>query len=186
MSTPDPMGTVYRERAHLVAHLAALYPSTIGLTDPSEADWAVVTVNTPEGQMCWHISPNDYDLFEHVPRSLDAAWDGHTTEEKYARLDAHTRALAQKESTTMDQQTHLPVNEMVVKTAGTYGRDLLERTLSTFLQSFVGGIVITQPLDGSMWYAAGAGGVGAVLALGKGLIARWRDVTNSASLAKGV
>jgi hypothetical protein len=58
--------------------------------------------------------------------------------------------------------------------------------LSTFLQAFIGGVVITQPLDGSMWYAAGAGGVGAVLALVKGLVARWRDVTNSASLARGV
>ncbi|MFD7709463.1 hypothetical protein [Streptomyces sp. NPDC059786] len=80
----------------------------------------------------------------------------------------------------------MPSTDTVVKTAATYGRDLLERTLSTFLQAFIGGIVITQPLDGSMWYAAGAGGIGAVLALGKGLIARWRDVTNSASLAKGV
>ncbi|MEV8396309.1 hypothetical protein ACFVAF_34530 [Streptomyces sp. NPDC057596] len=86
----------------------------------------------------------------------------------------------------MAQQIHLPDADTVVKTAGTYGRDLLERVLSTFLQAAIGGIVITQPLDGSMWYAAGAGGVGAVLALGKGLIARWRDVSNSASLAKGV
>jgi hypothetical protein len=80
----------------------------------------------------------------------------------------------------------MPVPNTVVKTAATYGRDLLERVLSTFLQSFIGGIVITQPLNGSMWYAAGAGGVGAVLALAKGLFARLRDVTNSASLAKGV
>ena len=79
-----------------------------------------------------------------------------------------------------------PTTETVVKTASTYGRDLLERVLTTFLQAFIGGIVVTQPLDGSMWHAAGAGGVGAVLALGKGLVARWRDVTNSASLAKGV
>ncbi|MGX1512245.1 hypothetical protein [Streptomyces collinus] len=83
-------------------------------------------------------------------------------------------------------EINLPSAETVVKTAGTYGRDLLERVLSTFLQTFIGGIVITTPLDGSMWYAALAGGVGAVLALGKGLIARVRDVTNSASLAKGV
>ncbi|MFJ6293182.1 hypothetical protein ACIQJX_07460 [Streptomyces griseoviridis] len=82
---------------------------------------------------------------------------------------------------------HLPGDaDTVVKTAGTFARDLLERVLSTFLQAAIGGIVITTPLDGSMWYAAGAGGVGAVLALGKGLIARWRDVTNSASLARGV
>ncbi|MBD9731190.1 hypothetical protein IGX29_05030 [Streptomyces sp. H28] len=80
----------------------------------------------------------------------------------------------------------LPTTETVVKTAASYGRDLLERVLSTFLQAFIGGIVVTQPLDGSMWYAAAAGGVGAALALLKGLVARWRDVTNSASLAKGV
>lgn len=80
----------------------------------------------------------------------------------------------------------LPTAETVVKTAGAYARDLLERVLSTFLQAFIGGIVVTQPLDGSMWYAAAAGGVGAALALLKGIVARWRDVTNSASLAKGV
>ncbi|WP_309049287.1 hypothetical protein [Streptomyces sp.] len=83
-------------------------------------------------------------------------------------------------------QIHLPDAETVVKTAATYGRDLLERVLATFLQAFIGGIVVTTPLDGSMWYAALAGGVGAALALVKGLIARVRDVTNSASLAKGV
>jgi hypothetical protein len=76
--------------------------------------------------------------------------------------------------------------QTVVKTATAYGRDLLERVLSTFLQAFIGGIVITTPLDASMWHAAAAGGVGAALALLKGLVARWRDVTNSASLAKGV
>ncbi|MEW2631776.1 hypothetical protein AB0903_08985 [Streptomyces sp. NPDC048389] len=82
--------------------------------------------------------------------------------------------------------TSFPTGQTVVKTAATYGKDLLERVLATFLQSFLAGIVVTQPLDGSMWYAALAGGVGAVLALVKGLIARVRDVTNSASLAKGV
>ncbi|PAK25781.1 hypothetical protein CJD44_14210 [Streptomyces sp. alain-838] len=76
--------------------------------------------------------------------------------------------------------------QTVVKTASAYGRDLLERVITTFLQAFIGGIVITTPLDGSMWYAAAAGGVGAVLSLAKGLVARVRDVTNSASLAKGV
>ncbi|GGZ80215.1 hypothetical protein ACFOOM_07530 [Streptomyces echinoruber] len=83
-------------------------------------------------------------------------------------------------------QFTLPGAETVVKTAGTYARDLLERVLSTFLETFIGGIVITQPLNASMWYAAAAGGTGAVAALLKGLVARWRDVTNSASLAKGV
>jgi hypothetical protein len=88
--------------------------------------------------------------------------------------------------TTSSGMPTLPTAETVIKTAKTYGRDLLERVLSTFLQAFIGGIAVTQPLDGSMWYAALAGAVGAVLALLKGLVARWRSVTNSASLAKGV
>lgn len=80
----------------------------------------------------------------------------------------------------------LPSTQTVIKGATSYARDLVERVLATFLQAAIAGIVVTQPLDGSMWYAAASGGVGAALALIKGLIARWRDVTNSASLAKGV
>lgn len=80
----------------------------------------------------------------------------------------------------------LPSTDTVIKTGKTYARDLLERVLSTFLQGTIGGIVVTQPLDGSMWYAAGAGGVAAVVSLGKGLVARWRSISNSASLARGV
>lgn len=78
----------YRERAHLVALLAALHPSHIGYTDPVAVDWLVVTIETPTGQMSWHIAERDRDLFEHV-RLVPAVynvWDGHTTEEKYARL----------------------------------------------------------------------------------------------------
>jgi hypothetical protein len=90
--------TVYRERAHLVAHLAAVYPSCIGYTDPSEPDWAVVTIDLPTGQACWHVAPDDMDLFGHVTATNAELWDGHSTAEKYERIDAHTRALAQKES----------------------------------------------------------------------------------------
>lgn len=85
--------SVYRERAHLVAHLAAIYPSVIGFADPKQPEWAVVTIALPTGQASWHIAPDDRDLFSHVTVA-NARWDGHTTEEKYARLDAHTRELA--------------------------------------------------------------------------------------------
>lgn len=77
---------IYRERAHLVSHLASLYPSTIGYTDPSEPDWAVVSIITEAGQLTWHISPDDMDLFRHVSWDSTVEWDGHSTEEKYERL----------------------------------------------------------------------------------------------------
>ncbi|MGY4930301.1 hypothetical protein ACWD7T_04125 [Streptomyces sp. 900116325] len=80
----------------------------------------------------------------------------------------------------------LPNTQTVIKGASTYARDLAERVLATFLQAFLGGIVLTQPLDLHMWQAAAVGGVAAAASLLKGLVARWRDVTNSASLAKGV
>ncbi|MGP3752215.1 holin [Streptomyces sp. IBSNAI001] len=80
----------------------------------------------------------------------------------------------------------LPPAQTVIKNASAYGRDLAERVVATFLQAVVGGLVLTQPFDIGMWQAAGVAGVAAATSLVKGLIARWRDVTNSASLAKGV
>ncbi|QXE36985.1 hypothetical protein KQY30_25005 [Streptomyces sp. GMY02] len=80
----------------------------------------------------------------------------------------------------------LPDVDTVIKSARTYARDLTERVATSFLGGVVSGIVVTQPLDASMWYAALSGGVAAVVSLAKGLAARLKDVRNSASLARGV
>jgi len=97
MPVPNPLDIVYRERAHLVAHLAAAHPSILVYrADPDAPDWPVIFIDLPTGQVSWHIGPDDLDLFQHVTVGT-GTWDGHNTEEKYARLDAHTRALAQKE-----------------------------------------------------------------------------------------
>ena len=80
----------------------------------------------------------------------------------------------------------LPSTQTVIKTAKSYGRDLAERVTATFVEGFVGGIVLSTPFDLGMWHAAALGGVAAATSLVKGLAARWRDVTNSASLARGV
>ncbi|MFG3244131.1 hypothetical protein [Streptomyces sp. NPDC048157] len=85
---------VYRERAHLVALLATLHPSHIGHTDPNAPDWDVVTIETPAGQMTWHIAERDMDLFTHVQPTnrICRGWDGHTTDEKYQRMRDLTQA----------------------------------------------------------------------------------------------
>ena len=83
----------YRERARLVAFLAACYESGM-LTDSAEPDWPVVYVSTPAGQLSWHIAKGDLGLFAHVPVTTDPAWDGHTTEAKYERLAAMTIRIA--------------------------------------------------------------------------------------------
>lgn len=79
---------IYRERAHLVALLTSLYPSCGAYNDPENPDWLVVYVETPAGQMSWHISPDDEDLFKSLRRCETYEWDGHTTEAKYQRMQA--------------------------------------------------------------------------------------------------
>ncbi|MFD8820812.1 hypothetical protein ACFV1C_00335 [Streptomyces sp. NPDC059605] len=102
------LDATYRERAHLVAHLAALHPSHIGHTDPAAPDWAVVTIETPAGQMTWHIADRDMDLFTHVQPTnrICRGWDGHTTDEKYQRMRDLTKAAPSLLSleTVADQQ----------------------------------------------------------------------------------
>lgn len=92
----------YRERAHLVALLAALTPDAVitDAADIEETGWQIAFLNIGGRQASWHISPRDADLFapiEHVlkhdPRGH---WDGHTTEEKYAGIAAHTAELMQR------------------------------------------------------------------------------------------
>ncbi|MGR3870997.1 hypothetical protein ACUXZZ_20685 [Streptomyces graminifolii] len=79
--------------------------------------------------------------------------------------------------------------ETVIKTAQTYGRDLAERVIWTFLGGTAAVVVASGPSDmfhASFWQAVGVGGYAAVVSLAKGLVARWRGATNSASTAKGV
>jgi hypothetical protein len=92
----------YRERAHLVALLAAMTDGAVITYAPDieEPGWQIIYL-TIGGQQCsWHIAPRDADLFAHVERvgALDvrALWDGHTTEEKYTHIAEHTAELAQR------------------------------------------------------------------------------------------
>ncbi|MFJ2271911.1 hypothetical protein ACIO8F_40330 [Streptomyces sp. NPDC087228] len=93
----DQNDATFRERAHLVALLAALHPSHTGHTghtDPNARDWAVVVIETPAGQMSWHIAERDMDLFTHVQPTnrICRGWDGHTTDEKYQWMRDFTAA----------------------------------------------------------------------------------------------
>jgi hypothetical protein len=45
--------------------------------DPQEPDWPVAFIELPQGQVSWHVP-------QHT-----SVWDGHTTEEKYTRLEEY-------------------------------------------------------------------------------------------------
>ncbi|WP_326729007.1 hypothetical protein [Streptomyces phaeochromogenes] len=89
----------YRERAHLVALLAAMTEDAViaPAPDVDEPGWQIVYLIIGSSQASWHISPLDGELFEcveHVPmEDPRARWDGHSTDDKYARIRQHTRLL---------------------------------------------------------------------------------------------
>ncbi|MGW3442210.1 hypothetical protein [Streptomyces sp. NPDC001076] len=91
----------YRERAQLLAWLAALHPATTVITDSPDVDedgWQLLYLVAGGWQMSWHIAPEDGELFRHVTKvdvtDPRAQWDGHGSEQKYERIRNHTRLLA--------------------------------------------------------------------------------------------
>ncbi|MFF4900403.1 hypothetical protein [Streptomyces sp. NPDC001068] len=80
----------------------------------------------------------------------------------------------------------LPDGDAIVRTAETYARDLFERVTTTAAFGFVAAFIPAQATDASMWYAAGGAGIGAVLSLLKGMVARAFGDENSASLSRKV
>jgi hypothetical protein len=78
----------YRERAQLVVYLAKQYRSYIAYS-AGDKRWPIVYIETPAGQLSWHINKSDMDLFANVELAeLDSSeyYDGHTVAEKYERL----------------------------------------------------------------------------------------------------
>lgn len=90
---------VYTERAHLVALLATLFPAyKTPALDIDEPGWWLVYLYVGEQQMSWHFGPVDAHLIANV-KAVPATdwrvqWDGHTTEQKYARMRAMLRLVA--------------------------------------------------------------------------------------------
>lgn len=82
---------LYRERAHLLAALTGLWPAVIAYNDPDEPDLPVLYIDSPAGQLSYHLHPDDLvPLFERVPRvaadDIRAAWDGSTKADVHQRL----------------------------------------------------------------------------------------------------
>jgi len=77
---------VYSERNRLAAAfarmaLAAGFKAGKGV-DPDETKWPVVYVETPSGQVSWHIASRDADILKGLPE-YEGRWDG-TWRARYA------------------------------------------------------------------------------------------------------
>lgn len=83
------LNDVYEERDRLVALISTFYPSHLARHEGEDWDdnWRnVVYIETPEGQLSWHIADDEVHLFGHLVAG-ENDWDGHTTEEKYKRVE---------------------------------------------------------------------------------------------------
>jgi hypothetical protein len=78
--------SVYSERNRLAAAfarmaLAAGFKAGKGV-DPDETKWPVIYVETPNGQVSWHIANHDADILKGLPE-YEGRWDG-TWRARYA------------------------------------------------------------------------------------------------------
>ncbi|MDR3079460.1 MAG: hypothetical protein LBV60_00775 [Streptomyces sp.] len=83
----------------------------------------------------------------------------------------------------------MPETTTLAKTAQTYGRDLAERVIWTFLAAAGGVALAAGPADmfhASLWQTVGTAGIAAVGSLLKGVAARVIGDKNSASTASSV
>lgn len=91
-SLTESKNTAYSERNWLVCALSKCFPSHLCRHPESDTEWEndwrwIVCVHGPTGQMTWHIHDSERSMFHHLPVS-EQHWDGHSTEEKYRRLEA--------------------------------------------------------------------------------------------------
>lgn len=89
------LDAAYRERAHLLAWITRLYRHAAVLApapDVEEPGWSLLFLDVAGRQLSWHIHPRDAALFDHVPPvpadDPRAQWDGHTTTQKYQRIQS--------------------------------------------------------------------------------------------------
>ena len=80
---------VYRERDALVAALSKVFPAHLARHQGDwEDDWRnIVCIHLPTGQATWHIHDSELIMFGHLRMERDH-WDGHSTKEKYRRVNA--------------------------------------------------------------------------------------------------
>jgi len=89
----------YNERDRLVAVLSKLWPSHLADHPADDLTWddewrTIVCVHSPVGQLTWHIKDGEQPLFVHLSKG-DNDWDGHTTEQKYQRLESLALPVAE-------------------------------------------------------------------------------------------
>lgn len=93
MASEVPALPMVTQRNLLVGLLAAIYPAKLARTNIEGWDpqwhWCVY-VETPAGQVSFHIHDEQFMEFGHVPVVDDEVWDGHDDATKWLRIRSLT------------------------------------------------------------------------------------------------
>jgi len=95
MTETEEKDEAYRQRNHLVAALASMFPAGVRKTNlPGwDAEWhGCVYIDLPNGQISYHYHDREAHLFAALP-AYEKAWDGHDKETVHARLAGLGRAI---------------------------------------------------------------------------------------------
>lgn len=106
---PFSKDQAYWERNQLVAALSKIFPAWLERHPDADKDWdddwrTIVFIEIPtveleakfiqggfmikhKRQLSWHIHDSEKDWFNHLDWKEGNSWDGHSTEEKYRRLE---------------------------------------------------------------------------------------------------
>lgn len=87
--TESPLDGAYTERAQCVAALVRLALGAgipAGIIPATKDEWACAYIDTPEGQIAWHIAETDMHHFDGIPAFNGDTTQTYTTAEKYRRL----------------------------------------------------------------------------------------------------
>ncbi len=84
----DEINQAYVERDMCVAFICLLAHKlgwNVGLKQGDDPNWPLVFVDSPLGQLSWHVKREELMFFPSLSPYL-ADWDGHSSEEKYKRM----------------------------------------------------------------------------------------------------
>lgn len=118
----------YTERNRVVAVLSKLWPSHLARHPEEDTTWerdwmTIICLHSPVGQLTWHVHDSQRFLFAHLSEGA-AHWDGHTTKEKYRRLESVSAEASQAALVALVAQ----LEDMVWRTRARRPKALVEPT----------------------------------------------------------
>ena len=90
--------------AQIFGQFARLLGWNAGLgEDRDEPNWPVLFVDTPFGQVSWHMPKNE--IFCNW-KQYELSWDGHSTKEKRSRLEALLKWLERQHKMPLEKRQY--------------------------------------------------------------------------------